>query len=186
MGTLTDPVASGWCPPCTSLLLIPAGVAFIVAPVGASVRRSVVRESNGLLVQGRREALLPFRSAPRPARLVGEEVLLGNGVRADDDRNAILLSDERPEIVDVRAWGIPDQQAGRQVYDVDIVLLHFLRRILDVPPGTPGARREAHEFDLASFIFTESALAVPERPEALPAGASSISVADDDADANGI
>jgi hypothetical protein len=101
---------------------------------------------------------------------------------SDDDRNAILLSDEPSEIVDLRAGRVTDKHARGQMDDCHPVLLHLGGSVFDVAPRAPAARGTADEFHFLPRVDAESTLAVPQGTQAFAGRAGMVPVAHDHPD----
>ena len=143
---------------------------------------SVVRQP-GLLVRERvLDALLPLIGLPSLELLVGQVVVLRNGVRADGDLNPVLHRDETGEGLDVLAGRIAHKHAGGQVDDIHAVLLHLGGHVFHVAAGASPAGSVAHQLDLLTLIAGEGTLTIMKGAEALAPSAGVIAVADDDAE----
>jgi len=109
------------------------------------------------------------------------DVLLGNWVGADDDRQTKGRFDESLEAPDIRAGRIADDEAGCQVDDRGAVLLELLGNKLDVAAGATAAAGSADDFHrLGGGIAGERPSPFPQRPKALPGTAIVVPGADDD------
>jgi hypothetical protein len=90
--------------------------------------------------------------------------------------------DELLEVLEMRTRRVAHHEARGQVDDGRAVLLHLLRRILEVAAGATAARDEAHHLDVLSRVAGEAADPLVQGAEALAAGTAAVPVADDDAD----
>src|SRR5450830_1062413 len=135
---------------------------------GRNRKHLVVCQPDLLGSKRRLDELLPHGRLPGTQRVVDLEVLLRDRVGSDDHRDAILLLDEPSEVVDPRARWIAHKHARSQMNDRHPVLLHLGGSVFDITPGASTACGTADEFYFFPRINTESPLAVPHGPEALP------------------
>jgi hypothetical protein len=78
------------------------------------------------------------------------------------------------------AGGITDEHAGSQMDNLCAVLYHLFTCIFYIAAGTTVAGCKTNEFETGVRVYAESPFLVPHRPEALPARAATVAIADHD------
>jgi hypothetical protein len=101
---------------------------------------------------------------------------------AHNNPDPIAFFKEGFESVEKRARGIANQQPGCQVDHLRSILHHFFPCGFNIASRAPVTSGVAHELNYRIGILGECAFPISHRPQAFPASAGSIAVANNDSD----
>jgi hypothetical protein len=110
------------------------------------------------------------------------KIFPGYGVRADYDTYTISIFQKSLECFDVRTGWIANEHTGSQVNHLGTIPYHFFASVFDITARTPITSGIAHQLNFRIGVLGKCTFLVPHRPQAFPAGASSIAVANYDPD----
>ena len=143
---------------------------------------SVVRQADGFVSQNMLNPILPSIRLPGAQCPVGQKIVLRNGMRADDHLQTKLGRNEITEGVQPRTGWIADDQTRRQMDDIDTVLFHLGRGVLNVPAGATSASGESHKLYLLVRVEGKGAFSIVQGAQTLAPGTSVITMTNDDSD----
>jgi hypothetical protein len=105
---------------------------------------------------------------------------------AYDHFQAVALTDEIAEIIDVWARRIAHNKTGGQVDDIRTVLFHLFRGVLDISTGATITGGITGQFHVDTLVTLESTFTIAQGPEAFTACAGMVAITNDDPNPLGV